>query len=122
MSGSSTAETVGLSASVDVNRSIIADASETELAAITNYAAQLGLLFQITDDLLDVTATVETLGKTPGKDLRSQKATYPALYGMEATRKHLANAHQSACAALENIDRPTVLLRAIADFILQRKA
>jgi geranylgeranyl pyrophosphate synthase len=101
---------------------IIADASASELAAITNYAAQLGLLFQITDDLLDVTATVETLGKTPGKDLRSQKATYPALYGMEATRKHLGRAHQSACAALQNIDRPTELLRAIADFILQRKA
>jgi len=101
---------------------IIADASENELAAITNYAAQLGLLFQITDDLLDITATVETLGKTPGKDLRSQKATYPGLYGMEATRKHLANAHESACSALENIDRRTELLRAIADFIRQRQA
>lgn len=101
---------------------IIAEASETELQAVTDYAAQLGLLFQITDDLLDVTATVETLGKTPGKDLRSQKATYPALFGMEATRKHLADAHRSACAALENIDRPTELLRAIADFIRQREA
>ena len=101
---------------------LIADASETELAAITDYAAQLGLLFQITDDLLDVTATIETLGKTPGKDERSQKATYPALYGIEATHKHLASAHQTACASLDNIDRPTDLLRAIADFILQREA
>lgn len=100
---------------------IIADASETELAAITDYAAQLGLLFQITDDLLDVTATVETLGKTPGKDLRSKKATYPALYGVEATRKHLAYAHETACASLERLDQPTELLRAIADFILQRQ-
>src|SRR4030095_3208848 len=101
---------------------IIADASEAELSAITDYAAQLGLLFQITDDLLDVTATAETLGKTPGKDQRAKKATYPALYGLEATRKHLTHAHQSACAALENIDRPTELLQAIADFILQRQA
>jgi geranylgeranyl diphosphate synthase type II len=101
---------------------IIADASETELAAVTEYAAQLGLLFQITDDLLDVTATAETLGKTPGKDQRAKKATYPALYGVEATRKHLAQAHLSACASLENIDRPTELLHAIADFILQRQA
>lgn len=101
---------------------IIADASEAELAAVTDYAAQLGLLFQITDDLLDVTATAETLGKTPGKDERSQKATYPALYGIEATHKHLAHAHQSACASLESIDRPTELLHAIADFILQRQA
>jgi geranylgeranyl diphosphate synthase type II len=101
---------------------IIADASESELAAITDYGAQLGLLFQITDDLLDVTATAEALGKTPGKDERSQKATYPALHGIEATQQHLASAHQTACAALENIDRPTELLRAIADFILQRQA
>ncbi len=101
---------------------IIAGASETELAAVTEYAAQLGLLFQITDDLLDVTATAETLGKTPGKDQRAKKATYPALYGVEATRKHLAHAHQSACAALEKIDRPTELLHDIADFILQRRA
>ena len=101
---------------------IIADASETELAAISEYAAQLGLLFQIADDLLDITATAETLGKTPGKDKRSKKATYPALYGVEATRKHLAHAHAEACAALDSIAYPTPLLRAIADFNLQRKA
>ena len=101
---------------------IIAEASENELAAITAYAAQLGLLFQITDDLLDVTATAETLGKTPGKDMRSKKATYPALYGVEATREHLAHAHQTACASLESLHRPTELLRAIADFILKRQA
>jgi geranylgeranyl pyrophosphate synthase len=100
---------------------IISDASQPELAAITDYAAQLGLLFQITDDLLDVTATAEALGKTPGKDERSQKATYPALHGIEATHEHLARAHQSACAALENIARPTELLHAIADFILGRQ-
>jgi geranylgeranyl diphosphate synthase, type II len=100
---------------------IIAEASKTELAAITDYAAQLGLLFQITDDLLDVTATAEAIGKTPGKDMRSKKATYPALYGVEATRKHLAHAHQTACASLERLHRPTELLRAIADFILERQ-
>src|SRR6185436_12104697 len=60
---------------------IIAGASAAEREAITAYAAQLGLLFQITDDLLDVTSTSEALGKTPGKDMRSKKATYPALYG-----------------------------------------
>jgi geranylgeranyl diphosphate synthase type II len=101
---------------------IIAEASETELAGITKYAAQLGLLFQITDDLLDVTATAETLGKTPGKDLRSKKATYPRLYGVEATREHLTHAHETACASLESLHRPTDLLRAIADFILERQA
>ena len=101
---------------------IIADASATELAAITDYAAQLGLLFQITDDLLDITATAETMGKTPGKDQRSEKATYPALFGVEATRQHLAHAHATACASLDGIQQPTALLRAIADFIMERQA
>src|SRR5258708_3928050 len=64
---------------------IIAGANEDELGAITAYGINLGLLFQITDDLLDVTATAEDLGKTPGKDARSRKATYPALYGIEVT-------------------------------------
>jgi geranylgeranyl pyrophosphate synthase len=100
---------------------IIAGASKDELKAVTEYGGQLGLLFQITDDLLDVTATAETIGKTPGKDARSRKATYPALYGIEATRKHLASTHAAACAALARIDRPTELLNSIADFILQRE-
>jgi farnesyl diphosphate synthase/geranylgeranyl diphosphate synthase type II len=100
---------------------MIAGASESELASVTSYAAQLGLLFQITDDLLDLTATAETLGKTPGKDLRSEKATYPAQYGVDVTRSHLARAHQAASAALEDIDRPVGLLRAIADYISQRE-
>ena len=100
----------------------LADGSETELAAITDYAAQLGLLFQITDDLLDVTATAEALGKTPGKDMRSKKATYPALYGIEATQAHLLRTHQTACDSLDRIPKPTNLLRDIADFILERQA
>lgn len=100
----------------------ISDASETELVCVSNYAAQLGLLFQITDDLLDLTATAETLGKTPGKDLRSEKATYPALYGVEATREHLREAHQAACASLDPLPQATGLLRAIADYILNRQA
>jgi len=101
---------------------IIADASEAELAAVSDYAAQLGLMFQITDDLLDLTATAETLGKTPGKDQRAQKATYPSLYGVEATQQHLADAHQTACASLNGISRSTTLLRAIANFISERQA
>jgi geranylgeranyl pyrophosphate synthase len=101
---------------------IVADASEIELAAITNYAAQLGLLFQITDDLLDMSATAEVLGKTPGKDQRSQKATYPALYGVEATQKHLADAHNTACSSLDALPQSTELLRTIADFISEREA
>ena len=99
---------------------IIGGASETELAAITSYGSHLGLLFQITDDFLDVTATAEALGKTPGKDARSNKATYPSLHGMEDTRAAAITAHRDACEALDQINRPTDALRHIADFILHR--
>jgi geranylgeranyl diphosphate synthase, type II len=101
---------------------IIAGASQEELADITEYAGQLGLLFQITDDLLDVTATAEALGKTPGKDARSQKATYPGIYGIDATHERAMQVHGQACSVLNKIERPTERLRSIADFILERSA
>jgi geranylgeranyl pyrophosphate synthase len=101
---------------------LIAGARTDEMQAITVYGAQLGLLFQITDDLLDVTATAEDLGKTPGKDERARKATYPSLYGLEASRARALAVHTAACAALEQLERPTRTLRAIADFILERRA
>ncbi|HTG92303.1 MAG TPA: farnesyl diphosphate synthase [Pyrinomonadaceae bacterium] len=99
---------------------IIAGANEKELEAVTSYATNLGLLFQITDDLLDVTATEKELGKTPGKDARSAKATYPALYGLEEARAAAAKAHRDAIAALDTIDQPTDSLRQIAAFTLNR--
>jgi len=99
---------------------IIGGASESELAAVTSYGSHLGLLFQITDDFLDVTATAEDLGKTPGKDARSNKATYPALHGMEETRAAAIDAHRAACDALQQLERPTDVLHRIADFILHR--
>jgi geranylgeranyl diphosphate synthase, type II len=101
---------------------IIAGANQAELQAITEYANNLGLLFQITDDLLDVTATAEDLGKTPGKDARSRKATYPALYGMEASHAQLEVVHRAAGDALDRMERPSELLQSIADFILERRA
>jgi geranylgeranyl diphosphate synthase, type II len=101
---------------------IIAGVSERELDAITEYATKLGLLFQITDDLLDVTATAEDLGKTPGKDARSSKATYPALYGIEATHTQLEAVRRGACDALTRLSQPTQLLRSIIGFILERQS
>jgi geranylgeranyl pyrophosphate synthase len=102
---------------------LIAGASAPELEAATRYASALGLLFQITDDLLDVTATVEDLGKTPGKDARSRKATYVAIYGLDAAQERARSVYSEACAALDELKRPadTFTLRAIADFILERR-
>lgn len=100
---------------------IIAEASEEELEAVSNYAERLGLLFQITDDLLDVTQTTEVLGKTAGKDLTAEKATYPALYGIEETRKLAEKVHHAALNELKKIENNTETLRLLVDFILARK-
>jgi len=100
---------------------IIAGANETELETVSNYAANLGLLFQVTDDLLDVTQTTETLGKTAGKDSAAQKATYPGFYGLEKARKLAENIHAQACRELETIEIKTNLLCEIAGFILNRE-
>jgi geranylgeranyl pyrophosphate synthase len=100
---------------------LVAEASAKELASVSDYAAALGLLFQITDDLLDVTADAATLGKTPGKDARAQKATYPALHGLEATRERARHVYAQALDALSEIERPTPLLRSIARLTLERR-
>lgn len=101
---------------------IIGEAGERELEAISKYASHLGLLFQITDDLLDVTQTTEVLGKTAGKDVSAEKATYPAFFGLEETRKLAEKVHAQACTALKEIGGETNLLSALADFILERRA
>ncbi|MEZ5343940.1 MAG: polyprenyl synthetase family protein [Pyrinomonadaceae bacterium] len=100
---------------------IIGEANESDLNAITVYAENLGLLFQVTDDLLDVTQTTEVLGKTAGKDLLSEKATYPSFYGLEGTRRLAEKIHGETVACLDEIEKPTRLLRGIADYILNRK-
>ncbi len=99
---------------------IVAEAGERELEAVSNYAARLGLLFQITDDLLDVTQTTEVLGKTAGKDEAAAKATYPNFYGIGETRKLAENICAEANESLKNIDENTDLLSALANFILNR--
>jgi geranylgeranyl pyrophosphate synthase len=101
---------------------LVAGACVEELEAVNVYALDLGLLFQITDDLLDVTATASDLGKTPGKDARANKATYPALYGLEAARARAREVCEGACAALDHIDRPTPMLRGLARLVLDRRA
>ncbi|MDQ6785838.1 MAG: polyprenyl synthetase family protein [Acidobacteriota bacterium] len=100
---------------------IIAEADEKELEAVSNYAARLGLLFQITDDLLDVTQTTEILGKTAGKDEQAKKATYPSFYGIEGTRKLAENVCAQAVNSLKKIEKDTSLLNDLANFILNRR-
>jgi geranylgeranyl pyrophosphate synthase len=101
---------------------LIAGASERDIQSVADYAAALGLLFQITDDLLDVTATAEALGKTPGKDARAQKATYPALHGLAAATKRARAVYAQALDALSQIDGRADVLRSIARLTLERRA
>lgn len=100
---------------------IVAEASEAELNAVTNYAASLGLLFQITDDLLDVTQMTEILGKTAGKDSAAEKATYPGFYGVEETKKLAENVYSQTVDALKAIEKDTRLLTDLASFVLKRE-
>lgn len=101
---------------------IIGGANDAELKAVTEYGRNLGLLFQITDDLLDVTASASAMGKTPGKDVRARKATYPAVHGIEATRRQIDIVRESACDAATSIKRPAELLISIVDLIADREA
>ncbi|HEX8286339.1 MAG TPA: farnesyl diphosphate synthase [Pyrinomonadaceae bacterium] len=101
---------------------LVASANDAAVAAVSAYAHDLGLLFQITDDLLDVTATASDLGKTPGKDARTGKATYPALYGLDAARRRALEVFDRANAALDAIERPTPMLRGLARLVLERRA
>jgi len=100
---------------------IIAEARDSDVSAVTEFGSKLGLLFQITDDVLDVMQTSESLGKTAGKDASASKATYPAIYGIDEAKRTAKKVHAEAVECLEMIDKPTKLLREIADFILTRK-
>ncbi len=115
---SKTGAMIGVSAR---SAAIVAEASEKELNAVTDYASSLGLLFQITDDLLDVTQTTEMLGKTAGKDVSAAKATYPSFYGIEETEKLAVAVSAQASNYLKNIDHGTKILQELVDFILQRR-
>jgi len=99
---------------------IIGGASENEISAIERYASKLGLLFQVTDDLLDVTQESYILGKTAGKDITSEKATYPRHLGIEKTRRMAGQIHNEACEALSPIKHDVKLLHQLADLILNR--
>lgn len=101
---------------------IIGDANEDQLRAITVYGRNLGLLFQITDDLLDVTASASAMGKTPGKDARSRKATYPAVHGIEESRRQIDIVRTAACESLQKIQRPAALLNSIVEWIALRES
>ncbi|MBE9169647.1 polyprenyl synthetase family protein [Pleurocapsales cyanobacterium LEGE 06147] len=108
-----------LEASV-VSGGILAGASPEDIAKLSKYAQNIGLAFQIIDDILDVTATAEQLGKTAGKDLQAQKATYPSLWGLEKSKLQARQLIDEAIAQLTIYEEKAEPLRAIAKFIITR--
>ena len=101
---------------------VVAGASDADLAAVSSYGESLGLLFQIKDDLLDMTKTTDQLGKTAGKDLASAKATYPSIYGIDETERLAREVHHDARRAIADLGRPSELLERIADVMLTRNS
>ena len=99
---------------------ILSNADQAKYAAYMTYANCLGLLFQITDDILDVTGTIEELGKTPGSDIRQDKSTYVSLLGLDEARNESHVVAQKAHAALATIEDDTHILSAIIDYLLDR--
>jgi len=99
---------------------MIGGANDAEVHALESYAEAVGLLFQVTDDLLDVTQSSETLGKTAGKDAAAEKATYPSLLGLDETRHLAAELEASAIAALDGMSGDTSLLHGLVNILATR--
>jgi geranylgeranyl diphosphate synthase type II len=98
-----------------------ANATAKQLASITAFGRALGLAFQVIDDILDVTQTSEKLGKSAGKDLAAQKATYPAVIGLEKSRAEARRLTRQAHSSLESLGEKARVLRGLADYLLARE-
>lgn len=101
---------------------LAAGAAADTLDAFSRYGASVGLAFQIADDVLDVTATTDQLGKTAGKDVAFQKSTYPALLGIAGAKARAEALVQEACRGLAEQGALTPELESIARFIVSRRS
>jgi geranylgeranyl diphosphate synthase type II len=103
-----------------VSGALLGGASSAQVELLSSYAHKVGLAFQIIDDVLDITATDEQLGKTAGKDLAQAKATYPSFWGIEASKAKAQQLIAEAKATLKPFGEKAVILEHLADFITQR--
>jgi geranylgeranyl diphosphate synthase, type II len=97
-----------------------ANCSPAQLRALTDFGYNVGLAFQIIDDILDITQTSEQLGKTAGKDTQAQKATYPSIIGLERSRDIARKLTDNAFGALKIFRGKAEALEALATYLLQR--
>ena len=101
---------------------ILADAKPDDLARITAYGEKIGLAFQIADDLLDILGSEAEVGKTIGKDQEQHKATYPAIHGIEASKRIAARLVEEACQRLEPYGARAEILQGIAHYLIARSS
>ena len=104
-----------------VSGALYAGAGETQVVRIRCFGQRIGLAFQIADDVLDVTQSSEQLGKTAGKDTAAEKATYPALFGIDASIKMADDLVASGCAQLDSFGVRANDLKELAHFLVERK-
>jgi geranylgeranyl diphosphate synthase type II len=97
-----------------------ANCAPAQLKALTDFGYNVGLAFQVIDDILDVTQTSEQLGKTAGKDTKAQKATYPSIVGLERSRQIAGQLTQRAFDSLKGFRGKAIALEALAEFLLRR--
>jgi geranylgeranyl diphosphate synthase type II len=97
-------------------------ANAAEHEHLRTYGQKIGLAFQIVDDILDITASSEALGKTPGKDARTGKATYPAVLGIEKAREEADRLAREAFAALKILGPRSRNLEALGRFVVERQS
>ena len=100
---------------------ILAHANDKQLASLTNYAENFGLVFQITDDILDVTGDQSTIGKPVGSDERNHKSTYVSLTSLEESKQLANQAVNDAIDAIKNFGSDADFLRDIVKYLLERK-
>ena len=98
-----------------------ANANPAKLEALTKFGHNLGLAFQVIDDILDVTQSTEVLGKTAGKDQAVEKATYPSIIGLPASRREAAKLTKAAMDALKPFGKKGKRLEEIARYLLKRE-
>ena len=99
---------------------ILSRATKRQLDSLSKFGAHIGLAFQIVDDILDITGDQDKLGKDVGSDLTKEKATYPALYGLEESKRKAEELVEQSIDCLEEFDYRADPLRELARYFVQR--
>jgi geranylgeranyl diphosphate synthase, type II len=105
-----------------ISGAILSDCTVAQEAALREYGNQVGIAFQIVDDILDVVGDEAAIGKPVGSDAKNDKATYPKLFGLGASQRLAQEAAEAAVAALNAFDARAEPLRAVARYIVVRDA